>query len=53
MSGDRRDIHDRALAEMKRPGEAARQLQRREEIELVDLAPGGDIAVEAAQALFE
>ena len=53
MTGDRSDIDDRPLSLVQGRGEAPRQLQGREEIQLEDLVPILDVAVEHAQALGE
>ena len=50
MPGDRGDVHDGALTPAQRGREAAAQGERREEIQLEDLAPEIEAAIEAAEA---
>src|SRR6185312_12013285 len=53
VAGDRGDVDDDALALVQGLCKAARQLQRREEIELEHFAPGIDVAVEDAETFLE
>src|SRR3990172_7240439 len=46
VTGDRGDVDDGALGPLERGREGARERERGEEVELVDEAPAGDVAVE-------
>src|SRR3546814_17755918 len=53
MAGDRGDVDYGALSLAQRRGKAAAERQRREEVQLEDLAPEVQAAVQAAEALLE